>query len=310
MNSEAVVSRFAPSPTGRMHAGNIFSYLVNWIETKRRDGRVLLRVEDIDPQRSKQEYVDYIMRDLKMLGLSWDGEVVFQSARQDAYNKAFEQLCACAEVYPCFCTRASVHAASAPHAGEHLVYPGTCYALSSAERVEKERALLAQSKLPSMRIHVAQETVSFIDAFQGLVSAHLQSDCGDFVLKRNDAGFAYNLAVVVDDAAMNVNLVTRGCDLLSVTPQQIFLQRLLNVPQPRYAHVPLLVDQNGRRIAKRDHDASLDELLTRFKSPEGILGHIAYLAGMIETDEACSAQDLLASARLDALQGRKIILWH
>lgn len=310
MNTKTLVSRFAPSPTGRMHAGNIFSYLINWIATKRRGGRVLLRIEDIDPQRSKQEYVNNIMHDLEMLGLTWDGEVVFQSARQKAYNEAFLHLSACAEVYPCFCTRASVRVASAPHAGEHLIYPGTCYALSAPERTQKECAFRAQNKLPSMRIHVTQESLSFTDVFQGTFTANLPRDCGDFVLKRNDAGFSYNLAVVVDDAAMGVNFIVRGCDLLPVTPQQIFLQRLLNFPQPNYAHVPVLVDGNGRRIAKRNHDASLDEMLVQFKSPEGILGHIAYLAGMIEADEACSAQDLLVFARLDALREKKTMVWH
>ncbi len=305
-----VVTRFAPSPTGRMHAGNIFSYLYAWLFTKRHGGKVLLRIEDLDNTRSRASYADQIKQDFEMLGLYWDGEVLIQSQRNEAYTKAFETLKQLGLTYPCFCTRADIHAASAPHAGEQLVYPGTCALLTPSQQSARLQELGQEGRSPSVRIKIGSETIGFHDLLQGEQSYSCKDECGDFVIRRSDGGYAYQLAVVVDDAEQDVNLVVRGADLLASTPMQIYLQQLLGLGQPSYAHVPLICTQDGRRIAKRDHDASLDELLSQYKTIEGVLGHIAYITGLIESDQAMSAQDLLKSAHLSAVEGVRKIPWR
>ena len=307
---QPVVTRFAPSPTGRMHAGNIFSYLYAWLFAKRLEGRVLLRIEDLDNTRSRASYADQIKRDFEMLGLYWDGEAPCQSQRYDTYTQAFEKLEKLGLTYPCFCTRADIHAASAPHKGEQLVYPGTCALLTPSQRSVRLQELKQEGRSPSTRIRIGAKTIGFHDLVQGEQSFSCADECGDFVIRRSDGGYAYQLAVVVDDADQGVNLVVRGADLLASTPMQIYLQQLLELDQPNYAHVPLICTQDGRRIAKRDLDASLDELLSHYKSVEGVLGHIAFIAGLIDSDQAVSAQDLLKSAQLSAVEGIKKIVWR
>lgn len=271
-----------------MHAGNVFAALCAWLVAKSQGGSIVLRIEDLDRDRSKPCYVDLVQRDFEMLGLTWDEGPYFQSNREEAYRAAYDAVCEKALVYPCFCSRADLHAASAPHVGEHFVYPRICLGLSAAERAER-----AEMRPPAMRLCVPDEDVFFEDALQGSVSENLALDGGDFVLRRFDGTFAYQLAVVVDDAEQGVNSVVRGVDLLSSCAQQMHLQELLGFEHPRYAHVPLLVDDSGRRLAKRNHDAALDELLARFKTPEAVLGHIAGLTGLMPTCEPASAQDIL-----------------
>lgn len=289
---QQVKGRFAPSPTGRMHAGNIFAALCAWLVAKSQGGSIVLRIEDLDRDRSKPCYIDLVQRDFEMLGLTWDEGPYFQSDREEAYRAAYEEVCEKALVYPCFCSRADLHAASAPHAGERFVYPRTCLGLSGEERLAK-----ATARPPAMRLRVPNERISFEDALQGPFSEDLALDGGDFVLRRFDGTFAYQLAVVVDDAAQGVNSVVRGVDLLSSCSQQMHLQDLLGFEHPHYAHVPLLVDESGRRLAKRNRDAALDELLARFKTPEGVLGHIAGITGLMPTCEPASAQDILSYQR-------------
>ena len=258
-----VVGRFAPSPTGRMHAGNIYAALIAWLVAKSQGGHMVLRIEDLDRERSKSVYIDQIQRDFETLGLFWDEGPYFQHDRDEAYAEAFGRLEARGLLYPCFCTRADLHAASAPHRGEKLVYAGTCRHLSDAE-VE---ARWAAGRMPGWRVAVDSRTIAFEDLVQGTYAQKLDRDCGDFLIRRSDGAFAYQLAVVVDDAAQGVNSVVRGVDLLCSTPQQRYLQDLLGLPHPAYAHVPLLVAEQNRRLSKRDRDAALDELLARFGSP-------------------------------------------
>ena len=305
LHAEASKGRFAPSPTGRMHAGNIFSALVSWIVAKRAHGSIVLRIEDLDASRSRSEYADLAQKDFSFLGLEWDEGPYFQSDRFDLYRDAFEEIKRCATVYPCFCSRADLNAASAPHAGEHAVYPGTCKHKSAEER----QRLTVEGKSCAWRLEVPQRTIRFDDLFQGACTYDLAHDCGDFVLARNDASFAYQLAVVVDDADMGIDVVVRGSDLLSSTPQQIHLAQVLGYNAPAYAHVPLFVTKEGRRIAKREKDAGLDALMDVYGTPERILGHIAYVAGLVDVDEAHSAQELLACANLEALIGKKQVVW-
>ncbi len=303
--SEKVIGRFAPSPTGRMHAGNIYAALVAWLIAKSQGGEIVLRIEDLDRERSKPEFIDAVQRDFEMLGLTWDHGPFFQHDRDEAYAAAFNSLVERGLVYPCYCTRADLHAASAPHRGEKLVYPGTCRSLSVDERAARE----ASGRKPAMRLIVPDEIISFRDTIQGEYSQNLEFDCGDFLIRRSDQAFAYQLAVVVDDAAQGVNCVVRGVDLLCSTPQQIYLQDLLGLPRPAYGHIPLLVAERDRRLSKRDHDASLDALLARFGSPEAIIGHIAGVVGLAPTTEPATPEQLLSCFSLKNLHGRIQIAW-
>jgi len=283
-----VVGRFAPSPSGRMHAGNVFAALMSWLIVKAQGGRIVLRIEDLDVSRSKSEWADKVQRDFELLGLTWDEGPYYQQGREEAYAVAYEKLCEKGRVFPCFCTRADLHAASAPHRGEKLVYPGTCRTLS-AEEVSRR----SHERHPAWRVHVPDVTYSLDDMIQGHYEQNLMHECGDFVVRRSDGLFAYQLAVVVDDAEQGVNCIVRGMDLLVSTPQQMYLNDLLGSPHAAYAHIPLLVGEKDRRLSKRDRDADIDKLLARFKTPEGVIGHIAALVGLIDSDVPCSPEDLL-----------------
>ena len=304
-----LVSRFAPSPTGRMHAGNLLSYLVCWIVVRRTGGRIALRIEDLDPARSKQAYADQIMADLELFGLTWDDGPFYQSDRSDLYRSAYEKLERQGLVYPCFCTRADLHAASAPHEGEAPVYPGTCRGLSEAERVAKAQMLAEQGRAPAMRIATDDRTVTFNDGLKGRQRYQLDRDCGDFVVRRADGTFAYNLAVVADDADMGVTAVVRGSDLLPATAQQIYLQSLLGRPTPTYFHHPLFRAPDGTRIAKRNRRAQVEELLATHKTPEAVLGRIAHTAGMAETDDPITPEELLAEADFASFSATSAFTW-
>ena len=291
-----VVGRFAPSPTGRMHAGNVFAALAAWLVAKSQGGRMVLRIEDLDAERSKPVYIDAVQRDFEALGLTWDEGPYFQHDRTEAYRAAYDELRERGLVYPCFCTRADLHAASAPHRGEKPVYPGTCRHLGDGER-----AVRAQQRMPAQRLIVPDREVAFVDQVQGSYAQNLAADCGDFLVQRSDGAFAYQLAVVVDDAAQGVTSVVRGVDLLCSTPQQLYLQELLGLPHPVYAHIPLLVAERDRRLSKRDRDAALDALLARFKTPEAVIGHIAGITGLALTCDPATPEELLATFDLAAL---------
>lgn len=294
-----VVGRFAPSPTGRMHAGNIYAALSAWLVAKSQGGTIVLRIEDLDRDRSKAEYINAVQRDFELLGLTWDQGPFFQHDRDEAYLEAFSALERKGLVYPCFCTRADLHAASAPHRGEKFVYPGTCRGLTGEQIAEK-----SMRRVPAQRLCVPDATYSFEDMVQGRYEQNLAHDCGDFLIRRSDQAFAYQLAVVVDDAAQGVTSIVRGVDLLCSTPQQLYLQELLGLDHPRYAHIPLLVAEKNRRLSKRDHDAGIEELLARFKTPEAIIGHIAGICGLAPTCDPATPEQLLATfdvARLPEL---------
>ena len=299
------VGRFAPSPTGRLHAGNLFAAVMAWVLAHRDGGSVVLRIEDLDAERSRQEYIDAVMRDYEWMGLTWDAGPFFQHGRTEAYREAYRSLEKRGLVYPCFCSRADLHAASAPHFGEKLVYPGTCRHLTDAERTER-----AKAKDPSWRLAVPDEEVAFTDGIQGPYRQNLARECGDFIVRRADGAFAYQLAVVVDDAAQGVTQVVRGIDLLPSTPQQLHLQRLLGLPHPRYAHIPLIVNGAGRRLSKRDHDASIDELRQRFRTPEALLGRMAAVSGLMPDDTPLSLEELAREADVSKLSGSISAVWR
>ena len=290
-----VVGRFAPSPTGRMHAGNIYAALTAWLVAKSQGGSIVLRIEDLDRGRSKAEYISAVQRDFERLGLTWDFGPYFQHDRDEAYLEAFRTLERRGLVYPCFCTRADLHAASAPHRGEKFVYPGTCRGLST-----EQIAVKSGTRAPAQRLRVPDSVYAFDDMVQGHYEQNLAHDCGDFLIQRSDQAFAYQLAVVVDDAAQGVTSVVRGVDLLCSTPQQLYLQELLGLGHPRYAHIPLLVAEQNRRLSKRDHDAGIEELLARFKTPEAVIGHIAGICGLAPTCDPATPEQLLQT--FDAAQ--------
>lgn len=306
-----VTGRFAPSPSGRVHIGNLFTSLLAWLSAKKRGGRVILRIEDLDTRRCTAAYAQQLQDDLLWLGLTWDeGPLIGgthapyeQSKRTALYRDALERLRALGLVYPCFCTRAELHAADAPHRSDgQTVYAGMCQNLTAAEVAER-----AAKRPPAYRLRVPDEVITVHDGHMGTYSEQLRRDCGDFLLQRSDGLYAYQLAVVVDDADMGVTEVVRGSDLLSSTPRQLLLYRLLGLTPPTFCHVPLLLSQDGRRLSKRDHDLNLSVLRTRY-TPEAVLGKLAYLAGIHPTAEPVRVTDLLAAFDWCAVPVQDIIV--
>ena len=281
-----VVGRFAPSPSGRMHLGNAFAALLAWLFARHADGELLLRIEDLDPDRCRPEYAAQLREDLRWLGLDWDAEGVPQSQRGCAYQAAFDRLAEKGLVYPCYCTRGELHAASAPHTADGTpVYAGTCRNLTAAERA-------ARTRPPAWRVRVPDAVYAVEDGLQGRYAENLAQACGDFVVRRSDGVWAYQLAVVVDDAAMGVTQVVRGRDLLASTPRQIYLQEQLALPTPDYVHVPLLCAPDGRRLSKRERDLDLGALRSRMR-PESVIGLLAAAAGLLPQPEPITANALL-----------------
>lgn len=280
-----VVGRFAPSPSGRMHLGNVFSALMAWLSVRSAGGEMVLRIEDLDPDRCRPEYAEQLRRDLLWLGLDWDREQTPQSRRTETYRAQFSRLEAMRLVYPCYCTRGELHAASAPHASDgNVIYAGTCRTLTPEQRAEKTRR-------PAWRLIVPGKTITFRDGLQGAYSEDLAAECGDFIIRRSDGVYAYQLAVVTDDAEAGVTQIVRGRDLLSSTPRQIYLQELLGLPTPEYYHVPLLTAPDGRRLSKRERDLDMGALRERY-TPQALLGRLAYLAGITEEPEPAAAWEL------------------
>ena len=285
--SAGVTGRFAPTPSGRLHLGNLLCAMLAYLSARSAGGRFLLRIEDLDAPRCPARLSRQCIEDLEFLGFDWDEPPVFQSERTAVYERALSRLREQGLVYPCFCTRAQLHEAAPNEGDTQFVYGGACRGLSA-----KEAAARAMTRRPALRVRVPQETVRFTDGLCGPVAEELARDCGDFVIRRSDGLFGYQLAVVVDDAESGVTEVVRGRDILSSTPRQLFLQRALDLPQPRYVHIPLLRDEQGRRLAKRDGDIGLEALARRF-SPREILGLLAVSCGLIEEWKPVSLAELV-----------------
>jgi glutamyl-tRNA synthetase len=275
--------RFAPSPSGRLHLGNLRTALLAWLFARSGGGRFLLRIEDLDRGRSRPEYERAQIEDLRAIGLDWDGEPVRQSTRTGRYREALEQLDRGGRVYPCWCTRAEIRAAAeAPHgAFPEGAYPGTCRRLSAAQRAERERS----GRPAALRLDARAAAVEFEDRLHG----HVSGVVDDFVLWRGDDTPAYQLAVVVDDHDQGVNEVVRGDDLLESTPRQLHLTRLLGLNEPRYAHVPLVLGEDGARLAKRHGAVTLGQW-----SPDEALAWMASSVGLAEPGERVRAAELVA----------------
>ena len=284
-----VKGRFAPSPSGRMHLGNLFSFLLAWLSVRHEGGTMVLRIEDLDPVRCLPSHAWQLMEDLEWLGLTWDegGETAsyWQSNRGKLYAAAFEALTEKGLTYPCFCSRIQ-RLGEAPHI--HEVSPSCpCAALTVEEAARR-----MEERPPSYRLRVPRKTVSFVDGLQGAYSQDLATECGDFPIKRSDGAWAYQLAVVVDDAAMGVTQVVRGRDLLPSTPRQLWLYEALGLSAPEFYHVPLLLAPDGRRLAKRDRDLDMGALRERYTAPE-LTGLLACFAGLLDRPEKVTAQELV-----------------
>ena len=278
-----IVGRFAPSPSGYMHLGNASTALLAWASAKSRGGRIVLRVEDLDPARSRAAYTEAILDDLRWLGLDWDIRAEDQSRRGTAYREALDRLKEI--VYPCYCSRDELRAASAPHASDgRVIYAGTCRGLTEAQR-------MARTKPPCLRIAVPDREIAFVDGLQGPYALSLRREWGDFIVRRADGVAAYQLAVVVDDAANGVTEVVRGRDLLSSAPVQIWLYEQLGLTPPAFYHTPMLLAPDGRRLSKRDSDCCLRDMRKRWP-PEKVIGLIAWLYGLIDRWEPVSAREL------------------
>ena len=279
--TKMVTGRFAPSPTGRMHLGNVFSALLSWLSAKSQDGRWLLRIEDIDPARSRREYALQLMDDLQWLGLEWDGTPVWQSERSDVYEHYFAQLKDRGLTYPCYCTRADLLATQAPHESDgRVVYKGTCRQLPPQP-----------GRAAATRLLVPDEDMQFTDRHYGTQSVNLAREVGDFIIRRKDGAWAYQLAVVIDDGLTGVTEVVRGRDLLLSSPQQLYLSRLLGFPPVSFAHLPLLCNANGQRLSKRDSSLDLGILRKHFTAAD-IIGRLAHLAGLQPEPQPVMPADL------------------
>lgn len=324
--SMPIRGRLAPSPTGRLHLGNAWAFLLAWLAARSAGGQVVLRMEDIDPERSRPEFAEAIMADLRWLGLDWDEGPAApglcgpygpygpyeQSRRLESYAAAIDALTAAGRVYPCFCTRKELrelasapHAATPPLAGDGSpAYPGTCRNLTPEQQAE----LLRQGRKPALRLRCDDTALAFDDRVAG-PQRHTLAQCGgDFALRRSDGVFAYQLAVVLDDIAMNISQVVRGDDILTSTPRQLFLYQLLNAAPPQYAHLPLVLDAQGERLAKRHQSLTLAELRAAGVSPGAIVGYLAWRAGLQNAPHKRSAAELVPGFSFAALPREAIVL--
>ncbi|MEO6595201.1 MAG: tRNA glutamyl-Q(34) synthetase GluQRS [Planctomycetota bacterium] len=283
------VGRLAPSPTGALHLGNARTFLLAWLSIRSRGGTLPLRIEDIDGPRVKSDALEQTLEDLNWLGLDWDGEPVLQSERLPLYAEAAARLVARGLAYPCVCTRREIEeAASAPHEGsdDGPVYPGTCrggYPDLAAARAATDRE-------PALRFAVDAVAVPFVDGFAGAQEGRI---AGDFVIQKRDGGPAYQLAVVVDDAAQAVSEVVRADDLLPSTPRQLLLYQALDLRPPHFVHVPLVVGGDGKRLAKRHGDTSLRFLREQGVTAEAVVGFLAATCNLRPTGQLCRPADLL-----------------
>ena len=336
--------RFAPSPTGRMHLGNVFCALLSWLSAKSKGGEWVLRIEDLDPQRSRREYAFQLMDDLQWLGLPWDGEPVWQSQRGHIYEEYLHRLQEMGLTYPCYCTRADIMATQAPHETDgRVVYKGTCRPkyTDAARSVPTATNHISPSieggvgvGLATTRLIVPDCTIPFTDGHYGRHDINLAEHCGDYIIRRKDGAWAYQLAVVVDDALMGVTEIVRGRDLLLSSPQQIHLRELLFLkrkgengkrktnsltvhPSPltahrspltvNFFHHPLLCNAEGQRLCKRDKSMDLGYLRDKGTTPQEIIGLLAHYAGLIEQPYSTGPEELLTLFSWDKVPTEDII---
>ena len=281
-----------------MHLGNVFAALIAWLSVRSRGGSLVLRMEDLDTQRTSAEFAEILRRDLLWLGLDWDVETPPQSRRSAVYDGYFEILRDKGLLYPCYCTRSQLHNVNAPHLSDGTyVYPGTCRNLEAPPAGRK----------PAWRVKVPEGIWTVHDLAQGTFTQDLTTDCGDFVVRRADGVYVYQLAVTVDDGEAGVTEVVRGLDLLGSAPRQMYLQQLFGFSHPEYGHVPMLLAPDGRRLSKRDKDLDLGQL-QKYTTPEAVLGILAHAAGIIDRSQPVSAAELAKEFTWDQVKGDAIYL--
>ncbi len=295
------VGRFAPSPSGRLHVGNLRTGLVAWLASRSTGGRFLLRFEDLDTAAVRDEHYRSQVDDLLAIGLDWDGQIVRQSERRERYGEALDRLVEADLVYPCFCSRKEVReAASAPnlaHAGHH--YPGTCRELNTAQRAER-----ALTRPPALRLRAAGQSRSFED----LIMGRQRFAVDDFVVQRNDGTPAYHLVVVLDDAAQNIDLVIRADDLLESTARHLLLYELLDLGAPDHGHVPLVLAPNGDRLAKRHGSVNLDDRAAAGETPMRVLTFLASTLGLCKPDDDVTPSEVIERFRFDEMPTEPLLL--
>ena len=298
MNQQHPVGRFAPTPSGRMHLGNVFAALIAWLSVRSRDGEMVLRMEDLDTQRTSADFAQVLREDLHWLGLDYDRETPPQSQRSGVYDEYFHLLQEKGLIYPCYCTRSQLHSVNAPHLSDGTyVYTGTCRNLTEPPK----------GRVPSWRVMVTDKLWTLEDKVQGHYELNLATQCGDMVMRRADGVYVYQLAVTVDDGEAGVTEVVRGMDLLSSAPRQMYLQELFGFKHPEYGHVPMLLAPDGRRLSKRDKDLDLGELRKHI-TPEALVGTLAFASGLIDRNCPISAKELAGEFTWDKLKGDSIYL--
>lgn len=303
-----VRGRFAPSPSGRLHIGNMLSSLLAWLDVRSRGGEMLFRLEDLDPERSWEDCALMMADDLRWLGLDWDlGWPMDQDCRQGRrtaeYESAFAQLGEAGLLYRCWCSRAERLAASAPHPGEEN--PGSCRCRSLPEG--EIAALERRSRRAAFKVITPDADVTVEDGHYGTYTENLARGGGDFIVRRSDGVFAYQLAVSVDDAAMGVTRVVRARDLLPSAPRQKWLIEALGGTAPEYCHAPLMVSPSGRKLSKREGDLNMESLRKRY-TPEGLTGVLACLCGLIERPESVSPRELVGNFDWNKVAREDVIL--
>ena len=295
------VGRFAPTPSGRMHLGNVFAALIAWLSVRSRGGEMVLRMEDLDTQRTSREFAEVLRDDLNWLGLDYDRETAPQSRRSPVYEDYFALLREKGLLYPCYCTRSQLHSVNAPHLSDGTYgYPGTCRNLTEEERAAFHRA-------PAWRVIVPDKVWNVEDKVQGHSEWNLAQECGDMVVRRADGVYVYQLAVTVDDGEAGVTEVVRGMDLLSSAPRQMYLQELFGFNHPEYAHVPMLLAPDGRRLSKRDRDLDLGQLRKQVTA-EQLIGILAFAGGLIDRSEPICPLELAQEFSWEKLRGESIFL--
>ena len=285
-----VTGRFAPTPSGRLHLGNLMCAMLAWLSARSQGGQILLRIEDLDAARCPfmGENTKYLLDDLAWLGMDFDGEVLWQSKRTEIYNTYFEKLKNEGLIYPCYCSRAELHATTAPHRSDGVPkYDRKC--LHRLQVGDPPPA----GRNPAFRVRVPDAAYGFADRLQGEYLENLERDCSDFVVRRSDGVYAYQMAVVVDDGLSNVTEIVRGNDLLDSTPRQMFLQEKFGFSHPVYYHIPLLTDAEGRRLSKRDGDGCMETVRERYGDSRPVIGALAAALGLIPSPESLTLADLL-----------------
>lgn len=302
MNSDIIIGRFAPTPSGFMHAGNLLCAMLAYLSAKSKGGKFIIRIEDLDAMRCPRSAALDIIDTLQAVGITSDEPMLWQSERTSVYKAAEQRLKTQTQIYPCYCSRAELHAEGItrlPDGG--ILYPKTCKQLTDEQKAEREKRVK-----PSLRISVPDEVISFTDGICGEQSQNLAERCGDFIIRRSDGVYAYQLAVVVDDGESGVTEVVRGADLLYDTPRQIYLQKLLGLPTPQYYHIPLVCDANGRKLSKSEGDSA--QRLLKTHSPQQIIGELAFAANILDEPRPIDIDDLIPLYDANKVPKERILL--